>query len=191
MLLRRRRAGVRPHREPRELDHDATGPQRVRPAVRKCGGGLRLGSVGSRQRGACGLSLARGLELSSRVSSPVCFCVPVGCSSVPSPRRATAITVAVSPNSPNPDQRSALVNRPSLAVTSGSAIAACSVPVTSSRSAAGGSARSDASKAARESWSTARVAPRTAPGCGRHSSQHAPRVAFRRVLSEPASRPYS
>jgi hypothetical protein len=36
-------------------------------------------------------------------------------------------TMAVSPNSPEPDHRSALVNRPSRDATSGSAIAACRV----------------------------------------------------------------
>ena len=36
-------------------------------------------------------------------------------------------TMAVSPNSPKPDHRSALANRPSRDATSGSAIAACRV----------------------------------------------------------------
>ena len=67
------------------------------------------------------------------------------------PPRVAVNTGAASPNAPKPDHRSALANRPSRALTSGSAIAACSVLVRSSRTVDDGFLTSAASSAVRVS----------------------------------------
>ena len=70
------------------------------------------------------------------------------------PLRAVVSTAVVAPKSPKPDHCSALASRPSRSATSGSATAACSVDVTSSRSVADGFVTSAPSNAARTSSST-------------------------------------